>query len=318
VAAFHADCPLQEAEVDVGWQLVCAAQRSTLSRAGAGGVVPAPTAGGGAPWRSPDHFAGIHPRLARYRLRDACGLPAHCAGERIREYLATCSVAPLLAGMAGTTVFGVDLSAGSTTVRPADAGAAPARFDALIRSVVEGDTWAVGVGGYGEDRLIYTTAAFAGGDPAGDVGAERRTVHLGIDVWTHPGREVFAPLAGTVVVAHDNAARLDYGPVVVLEHRTDADTAFYTLYGHLARRTLDHVRVGAALAAGELLGWVGAPPSNGDWAPHVHVQVVLDLLDLGQDYPGVCRASQRSAWLALSPDPQLLVRLSPPGRPAPG
>ncbi len=37
----------------------------------------------------------------------------------------------------------------------------------------------------------------------------------------------------------------------------------------------------------------GLAPTNGDWAPHVHFQIILDLLDLGRDFPGVCRASER-------------------------
>jgi 4-aminobutyrate aminotransferase-like enzyme len=39
------------------------------------------------------------------------------------------------------------------------------------------------------------------------------------------------------------------------------------------------------------------------------VQVILDLLDLDVDYPGVAVPSQRSTWLALSPDPALLLGL---------
>src|SRR5258707_11554073 len=41
--------------------------------------------------------------------------------------------------------------------------------------------------------------------------------------------------------------------------------------------------------------------------PHVHFQIILDLLDLGADFPGVAYASQRSVWMSLSPDPNLLL-----------
>ena len=34
-------------------------------------------------------------------------------------------------------------------------------------------------------------------------------------------------------------------------------------------------------ANNQVFGWIGPPPRNGDWAPHVHVQVILDLLGLG-------------------------------------
>src|SRR5437764_10555327 len=45
--------------------------------------------------------------------------------------------------------------------------------------------------------------------------------------------------------------------------------------------------------------------------PHVHFQIILDLLELGADFPGVAYASQRAVWTSLSPDPNLL-----PGIPA--
>ena len=106
---------------------------------------------------------------------------------------------------------------------------------------------------------------------------------------------------------HNNKVRLDYGPVVILEHETADGVRFWSLYGHLSLPSLDLTRVGRPVEAGELIGWVGTPRSNGDWAPHVHVQVILDLLGLGPDYPGVARPSERALWLGLSPDPALLL-----------
>ena len=46
---------------------------------------------------------------------------------------------------------------------------------------------------------------------------------------------------------------------------------------------------------------------NGGWPPHLHFQIILDLLDLDADFPGVAFASQRAVWTSLSPDPNLLV-----------
>src|SRR5439155_6350729 len=92
-------------------------------------------------------------------------------------------------------------------------------------------------------------------------------------------------------------------------HETGDGLPFFSLYGHLSPETLTHLRAGTPVQAGELLGWVGSPPSNGDWAPHVHVQLLLDLLDLGADHPGVAAPSQEDTWLGLSPDPALLLRL---------
>jgi murein DD-endopeptidase MepM/ murein hydrolase activator NlpD len=244
-------------------------------------------------------------RLAAYRARDADGRDPHPEAEQVRRHLAGADPAPLLrTPWAELRTFPVDLSLTSPTVSSADAGAPPERFDPLIRSVVDGDADAVGLGGYGEQRSIYTTPEYESAD---DPGAERRSVHLALDVWTPGEAPVCAPLPGTVSVLRNNNVRLDYGPVVILEHRTDDGVRFWSLYGHLSLRTLDLTRVGQPVEAGQLIGWVGTPPTNGDWAPHVHVQLMLDLLDLGPDYPGVARPSERSLWLGLSPDPALLL-----------
>ena len=129
-----------------------------------------------------------------------------------------------------------------------------------------------------------------------------------------------APLDGTVHLLAYNAARLDYGPLVVLQHEPEHGVSFFTLYGHLSLDTLDALRTGQRVAAGEAFARVGAPPTNGDWAPHVHVQVILDLLDLDHDFPGVARASEAGLWTGLSPDPNLLLgiprELFPPESPS--
>jgi 4-aminobutyrate aminotransferase-like enzyme len=52
---------------------------------------------------------------------------------------------------------------------------------------------------------------------------------------------------------------------------------------------------------------VGEEIENGGWAPHLHFQVILDLLELNADFPGVAYASQRAVWTSLSPDANLLL-----------
>ena len=91
---------------------------------------------------------------------------------------------------------------------------------------------AVAVGRYDEARGIYLSGAFASGGRATD---ERRTVHLGIDLFVEPGASVRAPLPGLVHVLANNTAPQDYGPLVILRHETGDAAPFYTLYGHLSR-----------------------------------------------------------------------------------
>ena len=117
-----------------------------------------------------------------------------------------------------------------------------------------------------------------------------------------------AVLPGRVHSCQDNTAFGDYGPTILLEH-TLQGCHFYTLYGHLARESLTTSPVGRVLQAGELLGWLGTPEVNVGWPPHLHFQVITDLLDYSGDYPGVCKPSEAEQWLARCPDPNLLLRI---------
>src|SRR5262249_19773668 len=54
---------------------------------------------------------------------------------------------------------------------------------------------------------------------------------------------------------------------------------------------------------------IGTPDVNVGWTPHLHIQLITDLLELGTDFPGVAPPSQRTVWCAICPDPNLLVRV---------
>ncbi|MCL4832746.1 MAG: aminotransferase class III-fold pyridoxal phosphate-dependent enzyme [Caldilineaceae bacterium] len=150
-------------------------------------------------------------------------------------------------------------------------------------------------------------------------GGERRTIHLGIDLFAPTGTPVHAPLAGTVHSFADNAGVQDYGPVIVLSHASGDGETFYTLYGHLSRESLDGLEIGQTVAAGAPFATLGSAEVNGGWPPHLHFQIVTDLLGLDTDFPGVGTASQREVWKAFCPDPNLILgiptELFPPVQP---
>ena len=54
---------------------------------------------------------------------------------------------------------------------------------------------------------------------------------------------------------------------------------------------------------------MGDATENGGWPPHLHFQIITDLLDLSTNFPGVARASERALWTSLSPDPNLLLSI---------
>jgi 4-aminobutyrate aminotransferase-like enzyme len=78
----------------------------------------------------------------------------------------------------------------------------------------------------------------------------------------------------------------------------------------LTKESLTKLRAGQAIARGERIGRVGAVQENGGWPPHLHFQVIVDLLGRGTDFPGVAFATERGVWTALSPDPNLLLGLT--------
>lgn len=161
-----------------------------------------------------------------------------------------------------------------------------------------------GIGTYGEDRQVYRTAQFA--DAAS---AERRTKHLGIDVFAPAMTPVHAPLAGRVTHVTYNADPLDYGNTLILEHQA-GEARFYTLYGHLAGTLPALLRVGDAVEPGQVIAHLGDWPENGGWAAHLHFQIMTDMLaQRGGNFFGVGHASLWDVWSGICIDPNLIMGL---------
>lgn len=159
-------------------------------------------------------------------------------------------------------------------------------------------------GGYAEERREYESAIFAPTD-----GSEPRTVHLGIDVFAAAGAPVRAPLDGVVHSFADNQGAGNYGPTIILEHAVAPDLTFHILFGHLSGASLDGLQDGDRIAAGDQFAQLGDRDVNGDWSPHLHFQIILDIGDARADFPGVCKRSERETWLARCPDPARLLGL---------
>jgi 4-aminobutyrate aminotransferase-like enzyme/Ser/Thr protein kinase RdoA (MazF antagonist) len=259
--------------------------------------------------RTLPRLAAIPHALAAATFRHACGLPpVHVPSTHVGSGFSRTAFAPLLGkDLASERLLVLDLSVGSPLVSgdPRE-NAEPAltpRIETLMREY--GAT--VAIGRYGEARLLYTSPDFGDGDE------ERRTIHLGLDLFAPAGTPVHAPLDGFVHAFADKTPRLDYGPVVILKHvrgregREGREETFYTLYGHLSRESLEGLHIGQRIARGDRFAAIGAAGVNGGWTPHLHFQVIVDLLDLDCDFPGVCRASERDVWFALSPDPSVIA-----------
>ena len=263
-------------------------------------------------WSALDHLAGIHPRLARNLFRDACGMepcPRHCDLVTWMETHGSEMGPVVLPGLDDALVL--DLSPASPEIDDLDEVLDVPAFSGRLFRRMEDAGADVGVGRYGEPRLCYVSAEYAG--KGGDF-PERRTVHTAIDLFLPAGSPVLAPLPGRVHSFRNNLMRLDYGPTIVLEHAPEDGPSFYTLYGHLSEDSLVPLEVGQPFERGQEIARLGDFPSNGDWPPHLHFQLITDLLDREGDFPGVALPSQERVWLSLSPDPGLMLDLPPGSR----
>ena len=137
----------------------------------------------------------------------------------------------------------------------------------------------LGIGRYNEARVIYTADAFK---VETDTAPEYRTIHLGLDLFARPGEPVYAFMGGRVHSFQNNTAHQDYGPTIILSHETDSGIPFYSLYGHLAATSLDGLEPGMPVSAGQPIGTIGTSAENGGWAPHLHLQLITDLLGLAR------------------------------------
>lgn len=177
-------------------------------------------------------------------------------------------------------------------------------FSAYVSQALATANAKFGIGGYNEQRTVYNRSkVFDSVD-----GSEPRRLHLGVDIWGVVGTPVYAVADGYVHSIANNAAYGDYGATIILGHRLDG-VEFYSLYGHLSVADLSQLEPGQPIKGGSLIAHFGPPTENGQWPPHLHFQLILDMEGKEGDYPGVCRFSERDIYLANCPDPDLLLQI---------
>src|SRR5208282_50117 len=135
---------------------------------------------------------------AHYTFRDACGLPAVPQSEKVQRWLASkasgaASILDTDLRTSPSVVF--DLSVGSTFLGADPSAADAENLSQAISRKLKSANASVGIGRYDEARLLYTSPLFGASENPTD---ERRTVHLGIDLFAAPGAPVYAPLDGVV------------------------------------------------------------------------------------------------------------------------
>lgn len=178
-----------------------------------------------------------------------------------------------------------------------------AQFETYIENLLAKNKASVAYGGYNEVRNLYKRSTVFNNS-----NTEERNIHIGLDLWIKAGTPVLAALDGKVHSFQNNNNLGDYGPTIILEHQLE-NQIFYTLYGHLAIESIASIKAGDFFAKGQQLALLGDSSVNGDYAPHLHFQIIKDTDGNFGDYPGVCSKSKLAYYLENCPDPNLLLKI---------
>ena len=313
VTGYHQIHPLTEQELDVLFDLICmrlctsvcmSAHQFKLEPENEYLTISERPA-----WDLLNRLAESHPRFAGYVFRQACGLEAVPRSKKIVAWLernANGFDSVVKADLKNEKQLVFDLSVDTSMFDAEISQKDPTAVTALLFQKMESAGATVGIGRYGEARLLYTTDKF---EVETDEMPERRTIHLGLDLFMKSGTPVLAPLAGKVHSFSNNTAHLDYGPTVILEHDADGIDRFFTLYGHLSLDSLDKMQVGSQIKKGQAFARIGDSGINGGWPPHLHFQITTDILDESGTFPGVARPHPmlQDVWKSISPDPNIML-----------
>jgi 4-aminobutyrate aminotransferase-like enzyme/Ser/Thr protein kinase RdoA (MazF antagonist) len=281
-------------------------------------------------WDLLTQWRAVDEHLAHYSFRHACGMTPHPGESGFLEWAdrSDTRFSDLLGIRDAHSKIipvpvPVDLSVGSTWLGHAADYTDPDQLAFELNRLCRQAKGRVPAGGYLEYRaheFLETHEAGVGGDwpvqAEGNSGPVWRSVHLGTDVWARPGTQVNALFDGRVVEIQmedkDSPADQDPGSsgsaALILAHATPGGTGFYALYGGLDPECMTRLETGRAVEKGEPVGWVAARTGPENRVPHLHFQVMLDLLGHGCEFPRVVFPDQRGVWKSICPDPNLFFK----------
>jgi 4-aminobutyrate aminotransferase-like enzyme/Ser/Thr protein kinase RdoA (MazF antagonist) len=309
VAGYHEVFPLEQMEVSLLFSLITARLLITVAQAAHNQQAEPDNAylqvSAAPAWELLGKLKEVHPALIGGHFRKACGWDAAPLRQKLIKWVGEqreAFVPPI--PLEGKRIARLDLAVDSLELGNNAHFLSIEAFQRKVQEIMEEKQAEIGIGGYGEVRPFYTTDAY---QVMGNDGPQWRSVHLGWDFWAEAGTPVRAPLRGELVGFADNAAERDYGPTIILSHDMGLGKGlgFFSLYGHLSRKSLEGLEVGQVIEKGEAFAELGPAPENGNWPPHLHFQLMHSLLGNTHDFPGVAFPHEKAVWLDLCPDPQL-------------
>lgn len=179
-----------------------------------------------------------------------------------------------------------------------------ADFEEYISNYLKKNNAEIAFGGYIEGRNLYQRSTIFKNE-----NIPERNIHIGLDLWGKVGTTIIAPLDGKIHSFKNNEGMGDYGPTIILEHEVENEK-FYTLYGHLSLESIENLTVGTVFKKGESLATFGDSTINGDYAPHLHFQIINNIENYNGDYPGVCNINDLNFYIENCPDPNLLLKIT--------
>ena len=207
------------------------------------------------------------------------------------------------AAIPNSDYISIDLSESNSDLNTFNFSSSKA-WQEFIQSYLKKHNKKVAFGGYAEIRNIYKRSTYFNPESK----EEERNIHLGVDLWMDAGTKIYTPLDATVHSFKNNTNFGDYGPTIILKH-TIKDQVFYTLYGHLSINSITALKVGQYFKAGVCIATLGDASVTGDYAPHVHFQIIRDLETYFGDYSGVCSKKNLDKFIKNCPDPNTLLKL---------
>ncbi|WP_066221895.1 aminotransferase class III-fold pyridoxal phosphate-dependent enzyme [Formosa haliotis] len=311
VKGYHKSYPLQELELEhlyhaIAMRLVISVTKSAINKI----EEPENTyllISEKPAWELLKKWRAISPEFAQYSFRAACGFNAHPNEKAFYKWIEhqNFSLTQLFPTIKKQDIAPLDLSVSSAWIGHQEEFNDLDVFQFKLNTLQKQQPSKIIAGGYLEPRPLYTSTDY---DTIGNSGRTSRTIHLGVDYWLPAQMPIHALCDGEVIVAVNAEGDKNYGGLIILKHQFE-NNHFYTLYGHLSIESALSKKVGDIIKQGECIGCLGTSKENGNWAPHLHFQVMLSMLNYTADFRGVTYYKELSVWKSICPNPNAFFKL---------
>lgn len=255
-------------------------------------------------WEVLEKWMATNENLAHYSFRNACGFTPHPNENKFKKWAKSheINIKEFFTDQRLSNFKLLDMSINSQWLGHESEYSDNNILEFKINRLRQENPETLFAGGYLETRPLYSTDAYK---TEGNSGPKYRSVHLGVDVWLQTNTPIHSIFNGKVFSLINNNNDKDYGPTLILEHKTDDGIVFYSLYGHLSESSLQLFKQNQEIKKGDIVGFVGNEGENGNWCPHLHFQLMLDLLGNKKDFPGACFPEEIQLWKSICPNPNL-------------